>query len=73
MLPLVIAFAVNFGVAPLLFLQVLYGHFIYTSSILMGIFWISIIPALIIALLRSLSLRFSVQALSVRSVPGWGC
>jgi len=49
MLPLVIAFAVNFGVAPLLFLQVLYGHFIYTSSILMGIFWISVIPALIIA------------------------
>ncbi len=49
MLPLVIAFAVNFGVAPLLFLQVLYGQFIYTSSILMGIFWIMVIPVLIIA------------------------
>jgi hypothetical protein len=48
MLPLVIAFVVNLGVAPLLFLQVLYGHFIYTSSILMGLFWISIIPVLII-------------------------
>lgn len=49
MLPLVIAFAVNFGVAPLLFLQVLYGHFVYTSSILMGMFWIAVVPILIIA------------------------
>ena len=47
-LPLVIAFVVNLGVAPLLFLQVLYGQFIYTSSILMGVFWILIIPILII-------------------------
>ena len=48
-LPLVIAFTVNFGVAPLLFLQVLYGHFVYTSSILMGLFWIAVVPILIIA------------------------
>ncbi len=48
-LPLVIAFAVNFGVAPLLFLQVLYGHLIYSSSILMGAFWIMVIPLIIIA------------------------
>lgn len=48
-LPLVIALAVNFGVAPLLFLQVLYGQFMYTSSILMGLFWISIVPLLIVA------------------------
>jgi len=48
-LPLIIAFTVNFGVAPLLFVQVLYGQFIYTSSVLMGLFWILIIPMLIIA------------------------
>jgi len=48
-LPLVIAFVVNFGVAPLLFLQVMYGQFIYTSSILMGVIWILIIPTLIVA------------------------
>lgn len=48
-LPYTIAFAVNFGVAPLLFLQVLYGHFIYTSSILMGGYWLSIIGLLIAA------------------------
>lgn len=42
-----IAFTVNLGVAPLLFLQVLYGHFIYSSSVLMGWFWLIIIPLLI--------------------------
>ncbi|MEE4165989.1 MAG: hypothetical protein V2I35_08315, partial [Desulfocapsaceae bacterium] len=48
-LPLVIAVVVNLGVAPLLFLQVLYGQFAYTSAILMGAFWIMIVPLLIIA------------------------
>lgn len=48
-LPFTIAFAVNFGVAPLLFLQVLYGHFIYTSSVLMGVFWLWIIGMVIMA------------------------
>lgn len=48
-LPLVIAFVVNLGVAPLLFVQVLYGQFLYSSSILMGVFWILIVPVLIVA------------------------
>ena len=48
-LPFTIAFTVNMGVAPLLFLQVLYGHFVYTSSILMAVYWLSIIPLLILA------------------------
>ena len=45
-LPFTIAFTVNFGVAPLLFIQVLYGHLIYTSSILMATFWLSIVALL---------------------------
>lgn len=47
--PLVIALAVNLGVAPYLFIQVLYGQFIYTSSILMGIYWILVVPLLMLA------------------------
>jgi hypothetical protein len=42
-------FSVNFGVAPLLFVQVLYGHFFYASSILMAVFWLAVIPLLIAA------------------------
>ena len=48
-LPFVIAFTVNFGVPPLLFAQVLYGHFLYTSSILMAVFWLSVVVLLVVA------------------------
>ena len=48
-LPVLFALAINVGVAPLLFVQVLYGNFFYTSSILMGRFWIMIVPGVIIA------------------------
>ena len=47
-LPYTIAFTVNLGVAPLLFLQVLYGQFIYVSSVLMAGYWLSVIGLLII-------------------------
>ncbi len=48
-LPILLAFTVNLGVAPLLFLQVLYGQFFYTSSVLMAVFWLSIVGLLIVA------------------------
>lgn len=48
-IPFLVAFTVNFGVAPLLFNQVLYGQFLYVSSVLMAVFWIAVIPFLILA------------------------
>lgn len=48
-IPTLIALTVNFGVPPLLFVQVLYGHFFYSSSIMVGIPWLLIIPFLIVA------------------------
>ncbi len=48
-IPFITAFTVNLGVAPLLFIQVLYGNFIYVSSILMGVFWLSVVVILVIA------------------------
>ena len=48
-LPFTVAFAINFGVAPLLFLQVIYGHFMYTSSVLMAVYWLSIFIILILS------------------------
>ncbi len=47
-LPVAIAFTINTGVAPLLFVQVLYGHLIYTSSVLMAVFWLSVVALLMI-------------------------
>ncbi len=48
-IPTSVALGVNFGVAPLLFLQVIYGHLFYASSVLMATFWILVIPFLILA------------------------
>lgn len=48
-LPIAIAFTINFGVAPLLFLQVIYGNFIYVSSVLMAVYWLSIFVIIIFA------------------------
>lgn len=42
-LPTVMAFVVNLGIPPLLFAQVLYGRALYTSSVLIGTYWIAVI------------------------------
>lgn len=48
-IPTLIALTVNFGVPPLLFVQVLYGHLFYTSSVMLAVPWILVIPILIVA------------------------
>lgn len=48
-LPSLVALAVNLGVAALLFLQVLYGQFFFTSSVLMAFCWLLVIPLLMAA------------------------
>jgi hypothetical protein len=45
-LTVVMTFVINLAVPPLLFAQVLYGRALYTSSVLIGIYWISIIGLL---------------------------
>lgn len=42
-LPVVMTYVINLGVPPLLFAQVLYGRALYTSSVLIGAYWISVI------------------------------
>ncbi len=49
MLPALLAFTVTLGVAALLFVQVLYGNYLYTSSILIGALWFSVIPLVMVA------------------------
>jgi len=61
--PYTIAFAVNMGVAPLLFVQVLYGQFIYSSSILMAVWWFSIFGILILAYYSAYIYDFKFEAL----------
>lgn len=47
-IPIATAFTITLGIAPLLFLQVLYGQLFYTSSILMAWPWLAVIGLLIL-------------------------
>ena len=48
MLPVLVAFTITLGVAALLFVQVMYGQLLYSSSVLLGVPWMAVIPILII-------------------------
>ncbi len=48
-MPILIALGVNFGIVPLLFIQVAYYPVVYPANILIGWFWFAVIPLLIVA------------------------
>lgn len=48
-LPTLVAATVSLGVAPLLFVQVLYGRIFFVSSILIGWWWLAVIALVIVA------------------------
>ncbi|WP_419786265.1 hypothetical protein [Pseudodesulfovibrio sp.] len=62
--PPLLALTINFGVAPLLFLQVLYGHFDYVSSVLMGGWWLAVIPVLMVAYYGYYGVKFGWESMS---------
>lgn len=47
-MPPVVAFTITLGVAPLLFLQLLYGQLFYTSSVLMAWSWLAVVLLLML-------------------------
>lgn len=49
LLPAATAFTITFGIAPLLFLQTLYGPLFYTSSVLMAWPWLTVAPLAMLA------------------------
>ncbi len=70
-LPVAVAATVTLGVAPLLFVQVLYGRLFFTSSILMAWFWLAIVPLVILAYYGAYLLAFRGEALGrARGVAG---
>ena len=48
-MPPVVAFTITLGVAPLLFLQLLYGQLFYTSSVLMAWSWLAVVLLVMLA------------------------
>ncbi len=47
-LPFSLSMAMTLGIAPLLFVQVLYGNFFYTANILMGYVWMGLLVLTIV-------------------------
>jgi hypothetical protein len=71
-MPVLIATAVTLGVAALLFLQVLYGRLFFTSSVLIGWFWLAVIPVLVLAYGLAYRLAFgSAREAGAGRVASW--
>ena len=62
LLPVASAFTITTGVAPLLFLQVLYGQLFYSSSVLMAWPWLAIVPLLLVGYYAHYGLSFALTA-----------
>jgi hypothetical protein len=65
-LPVAITATVTLGIAPLLFVQVLFGRVFFTSSILMGWYWLALVPLVIAGYAAAYRLAFRVPAPSAR-------
>ncbi len=68
-LPLLIAFTINFGVPPLLFAQVIFGHYLYASSIIIGVYWLSVIPILLVMYYGAYVYDFKFWSFGRRGLP----
>lgn len=66
-LTIVTTYVVNFGVPPLLFAQVLYGQALYTSSVLIGAWWI----AVVFLVMAAYALLYRMASLSDSGRPWW--
>jgi hypothetical protein len=65
-LPASVAFTVNLGVPPFLFLQALYGQFIYPSSLVMATWWLWLFLAVMLAYYAAYLYDFKFSALGQR-------
>jgi hypothetical protein len=70
LLPTVMAGAVTFGVAPLLFLQLTYHRLVYSAAIVSGWFWLMIIVAAIVAYYFFYGAAFSADK-AVKRLPAY--
>jgi hypothetical protein len=69
-MPIVIAMGINFGIVPLLFIQVGYGNVFYPATVLMAWFWFAVILLLIPAYYGVYVYAFGLRAPGGQ-MPGW--
>ena len=59
-LPASVSFAVTTGVAPLLFVQVLYGQVFYSATVIVGWLWLALIPLIVVGYYSIYLYKFEV-------------
>jgi hypothetical protein len=57
-----LSLAITFAIAPLLFLQVLYGRFFYTASVLIAPIWLGLLALLVLAYYLNWIAKFRLRA-----------
>jgi hypothetical protein len=68
MLPASISFTITTGVAPLLFVQLLYGQFFYSATILVGWIWLTLLLLLVIGYYAVYLQKYEAGG---GTAPGW--
>ncbi len=66
-MPSVMAAAITLGVAPLLFLQALYGRLFFTSAVLMAWIWFAVVPLVMVAYYGMYAISFGARAKAIVS------
>ena len=69
LLPASVSFTVTTGVAPLLFIQLMYGQLFYASTVLVGWVWLAILPMIVMGYYAVYLYKFEVG--SPGGHPGW--
>jgi len=69
-MPVFIAFGINFGIVPLLFIQYLYGRTFYSATILMAWHWLAIIALLLPAYYGIYHYAFALKK-DPETIPGY--
>jgi hypothetical protein len=62
LLPASVSFTVTTGVAPLLFIQLLYGQVFYAATVLVGWLWLAIVPLIVVGYYSVYLYKFEVGA-----------
>lgn len=71
LMPGITAFAVNLAIPPLLFIQLLYGQFLYVGSTLMGVYWFGLVLAVMAAYALAYRQKYALAHGAGRGVAVW--
>ncbi len=69
-MPVIVAFGINFGIVPLLFIQVAYPWAFYPATILTAWFWLAIIALLLVAYYGVYAFSFGLRG-DEGTIPTW--